>query len=70
MMFRGMGKEAYDFETGNYTYNSHLHAVNPELFKEDEGLKTFWDLTSVSFMPNGTAFVATIESKNYPIYGT
>ena len=69
-MFKSMGKEAYDLQTGNYTYNSHLHAVKPDLFTQDNGLKSFWDLTSVSFMPNGTAFVATIESKEFPIYGT
>jgi len=69
-MFEGMGKNAFEFEKGNYTYNSHRFSVAPETFSTDWGLRTFWDVTSVSHMPNGTEFVASIEAKNYPIFGT
>jgi len=33
-------------------------------------MKNFWDVTSHSFMPNGTAFVSSIEAKDYPIFAT
>ena len=53
------------------TYNFHQWAVAPSLYESDAGLKAFWDVTSQSRVPNnGTAFVATIEAKNYPIYAT
>jgi len=38
--------------------------------ESDKKLKEFWDVTSISLMPNGTEFTASIESKNYPIFGT
>jgi len=34
------------------------------------GLANFWDVTSLSYTLNGTAFVASIEAKDYPIFGT
>ena len=52
------------------TYNSHRYGIAPETFESDNGLAKFWDVTSESFMPNGTAFVASIEAKNYPVFGT
>ena len=69
-MYEGLGDRAYEFETHNFTYNSHHFAVSPDLFKTDAQLSSFWDVTSISRMPNGTAFVASIESKNYPIFAT
>ena len=56
------------FSNDGYTWNSHNFAVSPDLFISDHGLSSFWDVTSYSLMPNGTAFVATIESKQYPIF--
>ena len=69
-MFKGLKEEAYEFEKNNYTYNNHRYGIKPETFKSDNGLANFWDVTSESFMPNGTAFVASIEAKKYPIFGT
>jgi gamma-glutamyl hydrolase len=69
-MFKGLGKYAYEFAKNNFTYNSHHYGIAPETFKTDAGLAKFWDVTSESFMPNGTAFTASIEAKNYPIFGT
>jgi gamma-glutamyl hydrolase len=40
------------------------------VFENDEGLREFWDVTSVSYMPDGRPFVASIEAKNYPIFAT
>ena len=69
-MFKGLGDKAYEFAKKNMTYNSHQYGIAPDTFKTDKGLAAFWDVTSESFMPNGTAFVATIEAKHYPIFGT
>ena len=70
-MFEDLGDKAYMFEQKNMTYNFHQWAVAPDMYKNDTGLNTFWDVTSQSRIPNnGTAFVATIEAKNYPIYAT
>jgi len=69
-MWKGLGLMAYEFERKNFTYNSHRYGISPDTFKTDKGLAKFWDVTSESFMPNGTAFVASIEAKNYPIFGT
>lgn len=69
-MYEGLGPRAHEFETHNFTYNSHHFAFSPEVFETDEGLKNFWDVTATSQMPNGTHFVASIEAKNYPIFAT
>lgn len=70
-MFSGLGMQAYEFETHNFTYNSHHFAVKPSLFETDDSLRNFWTVTSISTVPNnGTEFVASIEAINYPFYGT
>ncbi len=52
------------------TFNAHSFAISPEYFESDQSLREFWDVTSLSYMPNGTAFVASIEAKEYPIFAT
>jgi len=69
-MYGGLGEEAMEFAHNNFTYNSHSLAVAPETFAEDKGLASFWDVTALSQMPNGTHFVASIEAKSYPIFAT
>lgn len=69
-MYKGLGPFAEEFEKKNLTYNSHRYGIAPSTFESDKGLHEFWDVTAESFMPNGTAFVASIEAKKYPIYGT
>ena len=69
-MWRPFGTTAHEFEVKNMTYNSHRYGISPETFKSDAGLASFWDVTSESYMPNGTAFVASIEAKEYPFFGT
>ena len=72
-MFGGLGMQAFEFETHNFTYNSHHFAVDPKLFKTDHDLSLFWTVTSTSTVPNnGTEFVASIEAKDekYPFYAT
>jgi carbamoylphosphate synthase small subunit len=44
--------------------------MSPYIFKNDSDLSSFWDVTSISLMPNGTSFVASIEAKDYPFFAT
>lgn len=69
-MFEGLGDKAEEFATNNFTYNSHRFGLAPDTFVTDKDLNAFWDVTSHSLMPNGTAFVASIEAKKYPFFGT
>lgn len=68
------GAMVKEFERGNFTYNSHKWSVNPDEFKKDKRLADFWNVTSISYMPNNGSnpmpFVASVEAKNYPIFGT
>ncbi len=58
------------FEDHNVTYNSHHWSMNPDKFNTDKGLASMFKLTGISHMPNGTAIVASIESEQYPFFGT
>ena len=69
-MYKWLGPAALEFSRNNFTYNSHNWGISPNTFKSDKGLAKFWDVTAESFMPNGTAFTASIEAKDYPIFGT
>ena len=69
-MYEGLGEKAEEFASNNFTYNSHRFGIAPETFETDLGLSDFWDVTATSLMPNGTAFVASIEAKHYPFFGT
>ena len=50
-------------------YNGHMYSVSPIMFDFDLGLKNFWEVTSIHYMPDGRPFVASIEAKNYPFFG-
>lgn len=69
-----LGKAAHEFETHSFTYNSHAWSLDPKMLKTDAGLRDFWTLTAISHMPNNGSsplpFVASIEAKDYPIFGT
>ena len=69
-----LGRDAFEFEKHNFTYNSHEWSLDPEKMESDAGLKDFWTLTAISHMPNNGSsplpIVASIEAKNYPIFGT
>ena len=58
------------FEDNNITFNSHHNGVDPTLYETNAGLKEMWEATSISYGEDGRPFVATIEGKNYPFYGT
>lgn len=51
-------------------YNSHHFGVNPKKFETDAGLKETYEVTAVSLLEDGRPFVASIEGKKYPFYGT
>jgi hypothetical protein len=58
-------------QSNNFAYQAHDFAVSPGRFETDKGLNSFWDVTSVSAIPNnGTLFVSSIEAKDYPILAT
>lgn len=69
-MFKVFGQAARDFETKAITYNYHKWGIKPETFQTDKGLASFWDVTAISKTASGDPFVASIESKKYPIMGT
>jgi len=58
------------FEDHNITWNGHNWAVNPASFETDAGLKEMFEVTAISYMPDGRPFVASVEGKKYPFFGT
>ena len=53
------------------TYNSHSYGLALDTFTSDEGLGAMFTATSLSTdASTGDTFVATMESPNYPFYGT
>ena len=71
-MYGQLQDEAFLFENHNYTYNGHNWGINPEKFDTDPGLKEMFTVTAISYLPepDGRAFVASIEGKKYPVFGT
>lgn len=69
-MFCKMGDEAKKSFKGNFTMHAHSESLRPEKIKKDKGLKSFWDVTSVSLNNDGEEFVSTLEAKKYPIMTT
>ncbi len=55
--------------THNITMNNHHKGIHPEKFVENEGLTSFFRITSTNLDLDGKQFVSTIESNLYPIYG-
>ena len=53
------------------TLNSHSYGIALETFSSDAGLKAMFTPTSTSTDPEtGATFVASMESPNYPFFGT
>ena len=53
------------------TYNSHSYGLLLDTFKTDAGLGSMFTPTSLSTdTESGDTFVATMESPNYPFFGT
>jgi len=69
-MYGWLQDAAFFFEDHNITWNGHNWGVDPEKFVTDDGLREIFEVTSISYMPDGRPFVASIESSKYPIFGT
>jgi len=71
-MYQGLGQSAWELQNNPFLYNGHHFGVKPETMENDAGLKSFWDVTAISYTPDDekTAFVASVEAKNYPFFGT
>lgn len=54
----------------NITMNNHIKGITPSQFMASTNLTQLFHITSTNFDRNGRPFVSTIESRNYPIYGT
>ena len=53
--------------------NNHRHGIEPDIFLKDEGLTSFFHMTSTNVDRRGRSFVSTIESihpSHYPYYAT
>jgi gamma-glutamyl hydrolase len=62
---------AHIFEEYDITYNSHGWGLDPKKFDTDEGLASIFHATSISYSTDThEPFVATMESTEYPFYGT
>ncbi len=51
--------------THNVTMNNHHKGIHPEKFVENEGLTSFFRITSTNLDLDGKQFVSTIESNLY-----
>lgn len=73
-MFKALGPKAWLLSEYNVTYNSHHWSLNPDKFVTDKGLGAFFKPTSLSSMPDGRKFVASMETTgaaaHYPFYLT
>ena len=69
-MFAEMADPTYFAETAS-TFNIHWFGVALDQFTKDEGLGSMFTPTSLSTDPvTGDTFVATMESPDYPFFGT
>lgn len=69
-MFSDISDPAYYSEEG-MTFNHHSYGVALDAFTEDKGLGSIFTPTATSTDPvSGDTFVATMESPNYPFFGT
>ena len=69
-MFSDMANPEYFSEEG-MTLNHHSYGLSVDIFSEDAGLGAMFTPTSTSTDPvSGDTFVATMESPDYPFFGT
>lgn len=54
----------------NVTMNNHMAGVTPFDYERNEKLRKFFKILSLNADRKGKTFVSTIESFNFPIYGT
>lgn len=69
-MFSEIADPAY-YGVEAMTFNHHSYGVSLQEFTDDKGLGAMFTPTSLSTDPDtGDTFVATMESPNYPFFGT
>lgn len=56
--------------TQNVTMNNHHYGIYPEHFAATPALASFFSVLSTNTDRAGTAFISTVESFRYPIFGT
>jgi len=71
-MFEWLDKQAYEFEDNKFAYNAHDIGISPTKFESDKGLKEMFEVVAVSNVPgsDNKTFVAAVEGKKYPFFGT
>jgi len=69
-VFAALGPKAEIYEYYNMTLNHHSWGISPDKFDTDEGLSAIFYPTSISIDDSGLPFVASMESKDYPFFGT
>lgn len=52
------------------TMNNHMYGVSPVSWKNEDSLNNFFNVISTNVDRGGLEFISTIESKDYPIYGS
>ena len=69
-MFSDLDDPDYYTQEG-MTFNHHSYGLSLDVFSEDKGLGSIFTPTSTSTDPvSGDTFVATMESPDYPFFGT
>lgn len=69
-MFAPLLKNAYEFSTLSIAVNIHKYGISQETFQKDEGLKSMFRPTSISYDLDDKPFIATMESEKYPFFAT
>lgn len=70
-MYSEMSEDPAYYSEEAMLYNSHHYGINLDTFSSDEGLGKMFTPTALSTDPeSGDTFVASMESPNYPFFGT
>lgn len=68
-LFGPLGDEAQVLADRPITYNHHSYGVIPNRFLTDRGLAEIFTPLAISYDNVGVAFIAAMESKQYPFFG-
>lgn len=58
------------FTSNQMTLHNHTYGISVNDFKNNVELSTFYNISATSIDDNNKEYVAGIEAKKYPIYGT
>lgn len=65
-----LAEKAYVYEVYNMTLNHHSWGISPSTFETDKGLGSIFTPTAICIDDAGQEFVASMESPDYPFFGT